>query len=663
MAVIENLYTGDGATVLFSFTFPYLDTTHIKVSLNAVDTTEYTLANATTVQFNTAPALNDAIRIYRDTSVEQKEAVFFGGAQVKANDLNDNFDQILYVAQELEDSFQDVETDVTNAVSTANSALAQVAALGAPVDVANVAAIPGSPSLNDVVRVVDSTGIQSFTPLTGIPGGFTGDSGLNVTISWNGATWVWVRYEATDPDNRYLQEVADSSITAAKLASNAVTTAKITDANVTAAKLASDSVTTAKIVDANVTSDKLANNSVVGDRITAGAVTETKLGNNAVATAKIADEAVTTAKLAASSVTDAKIGANVLTPQVSDINDGQLAGHRNKIINGAMSVWQRGTENRDIATGQSRVYIPDRFSIDKNVGWSVAYDGDKEAADITGAPELLDAMKIVCTTAQASVGVDDRHHITYRMEGYDARPLANTTFTLSFWVRSSVTGTYCVAFKDTDLTVRYVTEYTIDVADTWEKKTITVTGGLPVGSTGVWNNEGSTGLRILWMLSAGTNYQTGSTDTWGAGSESATSNQVNHAATVNNEFLLTGVQLEVGSVATPFEVRLRTTELNLCQRYYLRVENSSLGMGTNMRRYQSAVATWYAGHMMFPSIMRAVPTITIPGAITYNSCSTLEVGSVTQRAVALRVTATSGGSAYSVSIDNGNYVDITAELT
>ena len=100
MAITQNTYTGNGSTVLYSFAFPYLATTDVKVSLNGVVTTAYTFANATTIQFNTAPANGAAIRIYRETSDATLQAVFSPGSSIRASDLNDNFDQLIYLGQE-----------------------------------------------------------------------------------------------------------------------------------------------------------------------------------------------------------------------------------------------------------------------------------------------------------------------------------------------------------------------------------------------------------------------------------------------------------------------------------------------------------------------------------------------------------------------------------
>lgn len=121
MAVTQNTYTGNGSTVLYSFTFPYLDPSHIKIEINGTLTTAYTLANATTVQFNSAPADGAAIRIYRQTGTSQLQSTFFPGSSIRSQDLNDNFQQSLYVAQETENFA--AATDASSVLSTANSAL------------------------------------------------------------------------------------------------------------------------------------------------------------------------------------------------------------------------------------------------------------------------------------------------------------------------------------------------------------------------------------------------------------------------------------------------------------------------------------------------------------------------------------------------------------
>ena len=270
MAITENRYTGDGSTVLYSFTFPYFKVADIKVSLDDALTTEYTLANATTVQFNTAPADGAAIRIFRTTDSDELLATFFPGSAIRAQDLNDNFNQNLFVTQEsTRDSGNATDiaklalttsntalstsntalTNANTAVSIANNAASDAAAAvvtanaaDAKADtaittsnaaelkaqqaldavgsallyavVSDVAAIPVAPENNDAVEVFDSTGIEAFTPLTNIPVGFVGDSGLSVRIVYNesGSTWNWIQYFANDSESRYLA-TADIGVT------------------------------------------------------------------------------------------------------------------------------------------------------------------------------------------------------------------------------------------------------------------------------------------------------------------------------------------------------------------------------------------------------------------------------------------------------------------
>ena len=352
----ENLYVGDGSTTLYSFTFPYINTSDIYVSVGGTDltiTTEYIYANATTIQLVTAPTSGAAIRIYRQTSNNDLRAVFFPGSAIRSSDLNDNFTQSLYVTQEADaeslsatttantakttadtaltnssaavttanatiatantantnasaavvtanaasatattastnaasavttagtastnasaavTTANSAATDAATAITTANGAVttanaATTAANNAQTDatsatntantastnasnavttanaanttagtastnataavntanaasaavsnavlftlIANVAAIPGSPSNNDYVEMGNSTGVESFSPLSGVPSGFVGASGLTVRLRYDtsATSWVWMSYYANDSEDRYL---------------------------------------------------------------------------------------------------------------------------------------------------------------------------------------------------------------------------------------------------------------------------------------------------------------------------------------------------------------------------------------------------------------------------------------------------------------------------
>ena len=131
MAITQNTYTGDGSTVLFSFTFPYIEESDIKITLDGTSTTAYTLANATTVQFNTAPANGVDIRIYRDTNIDTLSATFFPGSAIKAEDLNSNYTQNNYSVQEIKNNTWDVDTETIKSNETWVSNDSQVATTAA----------------------------------------------------------------------------------------------------------------------------------------------------------------------------------------------------------------------------------------------------------------------------------------------------------------------------------------------------------------------------------------------------------------------------------------------------------------------------------------------------------------------------------------------------
>jgi hypothetical protein len=168
MAVTENIYTGDGTTVLFSFTFPYLDETHIKVSLDGVNTTAYTLANATTIQLATPAAAGVSVRIYRSTDIDNLEAVFYPGSSIKASDLNDNFTQNLYINQEAIN--HSISTDGSNSMmADMDMGGYKITNMADPVD-------PDDAATKDYIDQTALAGIgdTSLTPVKFAPGATTG---------------------------------------------------------------------------------------------------------------------------------------------------------------------------------------------------------------------------------------------------------------------------------------------------------------------------------------------------------------------------------------------------------------------------------------------------------------------------------------------------------
>ena len=216
MATIENTYTGNGSRTDYDFTFEYLKQADVKVEIDNVAETGFTFLNATELRFNTAPANNTTVRIYRDTNVDTLQAEFFPGSSIKAEDLNNNFTQNNFATQESKLQSAKAPQALTNsqtAISTANTAASDAAAALTAVNnvvaasaAATEAALPSSPSTGSYVDLFDSTNL-SIT-VNNLPAGFTGSSDVTLRLQWNGTAWDFVSYTPTDPDTRYYTQTA-----------------------------------------------------------------------------------------------------------------------------------------------------------------------------------------------------------------------------------------------------------------------------------------------------------------------------------------------------------------------------------------------------------------------------------------------------------------------
>ena len=243
----------------------------------------------------------------------------------------------------------------------------------------------------------------------------------------------------------------------------------------------------------------------------------------------------------------------------------QIGGRRNVVINGAMQCSQRSISASSItATGY---YALDRFKLlytDAGT-WTMSQSS-------TSPNGFANSLKLDCTTAKSSLASNSRLFIMTSIEGQDVQQFKKGTsdaeqYTLSFHVRSNKTGTYQVNIEDND-NIRIVgATYTISSADTWEKKEITFVAD----TTGAFADDTGDSLAIMWALVAGTDNSSGAVPTtWEAkvNTDRGAGLNINLADSTDNEWYITGVQLEVGSVATPFEHRSYGDELYLCQRYF-----------------------------------------------------------------------------------------------
>ena len=247
------------------------------------------------------------------------------------------------------------------------------------------------------------------------------------------------------------------------------------------------------------------------------------------------------------------------------ITNSQIGGRRNIVINGAMQVAQRGTSSTGNTSGGYKTV--DRFKFD------LTNLGTHTFAQSTDAPTgFKTALRVDCTTADASPAAGDLLYCTTGLEGQDLQQLKKGTssaekITISFYVKSNKTGTYVLEIYDNDNTRHIANTYTISSADTWEQKTIIFAGD----TSGAFDNDNAGSMYLFWWIGAGTNYTSGSTPTsWASVTTAnrAAGLNVNIADNTANDWAITGVQLEVGSQATPFEHRSFGEELRLCERYF-----------------------------------------------------------------------------------------------
>ena len=264
-----------------------------------------------------------------------------------------------------------------------------------------------------------------------------------------------------------------------------------------------------------------------------------------------------------SSGTTWTVDNNTITP-AKMANSGAEFGMRNRIINGAMMIDQRNAGAAVTLNLTANIYTLDRW---RCRGESV--DGVFTVQRSTVAPGgFVNSLLATVTTADASLGAGQIYALQQLIEGYNVSDLgwgtANASpVTLSFWVRSSVTGTFSGSFRNSAANRSYPFTYTISSANTFEYKTITIDGD----TTGTWLTDNSTGIFLTWSLGVGSTYQ-GSSGVWSAANYFSTTGATNLIATSGATFYITGVQLEKGSTATSFDYRPYGTELALCERYF-----------------------------------------------------------------------------------------------
>ncbi len=251
------------------------------------------------------------------------------------------------------------------------------------------------------------------------------------------------------------------------------------------------------------------------------------------------------------------------TANITSVNGGQLA-NRNKIINGGMAVHQRGDQS---ATASAGYFACDRFLTNNGCGAQVAVTKSTDTPNGFGSSTKWD-----CTTADTSIAGGDYFIISHRIEGQNIQDFAKGTssakqFALSFYLKATKTGVYTIELEDTDN--NRVCCKPITVSDNnWNRYTLIY----PADTSGTFDNDSALSLALNFWLVGGSNFTSGTlqSSAWGTGTNAnrASSSQVNAMDSTSNDFFLTGVQLEVGSVVTDFEFKSFSQELALCERYF-----------------------------------------------------------------------------------------------
>jgi hypothetical protein len=281
---------------------------------------------------------------------------------------------------------------------------------------------------------------------------------------------------------------------------------------------------------------------------------------------------------------------------------------KNRIINGAQVIDQRNSGAAVTVNADAAFFATDRFQ-----AAGQATDGVYTVQQSSTAPAgFANSLLATVTTADASIGSTQQYNIQQFIEGYNTADLnfgsANAkTVTLSFWVRSSVTGTFSGALRNSAANRSYPFSYTINTANTWEFETITIAGD----QSGTWLTTNGTGINVIWTLGAGTS-RLSTANSWQAGNYQGVTGQTQLIATVGATFYITGVQLEVGTQATTFDYRSYGTELLLCQRYFVKDLQDASSATFLIGVVNTSTSADRCG-MRFPVTMRTSPTAAIGG--------------------------------------------------
>lgn len=571
MAYASVTYTSASGTT-FALTnsngdpIPYIRQSDIKVYVNTVLqtlTTDYTFNTAGTAIVLNSAVSGATVLLQRITDIADPTVVYTAGSTLTAQDLNNADNQIRYGLQEFQDS-------------------------------------------------VDAGG--------GVPDGDKGD----ISVGGNGTIWT----------------VDNGAVTEAKIASGAVTETKIGTGAVTSTKIANDTIVNADINSAAAIAYSKLNltGSVVDADISASAeIAVSKLADGTARQLLQTDAAGTgvewtnnvdipgTLDVTGNTTLDGNltVGGSF---DVTSLNGGPLAGTRNRIINGDMRIDQRNNgASVTTVSGGGYYFSTDRFITYNLTGVNFTTQRVAEApAGFTHSAKLTFAN----TFSLTSTGEANFQQL---IEGFNVADLGWGTASaqpvaVSFWVRASFTGTFSVGFANASGARAYATTYSINAANTWEYKTVTVPGD----TSGTWATDNTIGLLLRFMVASGSNFVVSANNTWttrtGAynAADSIFGTRAIGAASgisAGSTWQITGVQLEPGTVATPFERIDYSESLRRCQRYYEKSFNQDVAPANGVWTgyYLANVPFTDSWVLAVPRIEFKVPKRAVPTITTFGS--------------------------------------------
>jgi hypothetical protein len=346
-----------------------------------------------------------------------------------------------------------------------------------------------------------------------------------------------------------------------------------------------------------------------------------------------------------------------------------VTGFKNRFINGNMVLDQRNNGASVSTASATSGYTVDRWQFANSQLSKLSYQ--QNSGSVTPPAGFTNYLGAVSASAY-SIVTDDYFTINQKIEGYNVADLgwgtsSAKTITVSFWVRSSLTGTFGAVLNNSDNTRAYPFTYTISAANTWEYKTTTIAGD----SSGTWGTTSGTGIQLRFGLGVGATYS-GTAGAWtGTANVLGATGGTSVVGTNGATFYITGVQFEQGTAATNFDVRSYTTELQLCQRYFWRTTGVSGAGYTGMGAGGFIDSTSFSAFVPYPVTMRATPTftqaqlqITTSG---YPSVSSIGQNYSSQYAGRLDLTTSSSSAGYGGVLGAGStttssYLTASAEL-